>query len=91
MGVNEYAEQVVQNFITDITDHLFISIERDDEKMRNYMENVTRFGKKQLNMAIGRKMEVLLELEDIGKNPEPPQSRLITGYTRYRKNQRAAQ
>ena len=87
MSVNEYAEQVVRDFITDITDHLFLSIERDDAKMRDYMENVTRFGKKELNMAIGKKVAVLLGLDELKlDDPKLPNSRLITGYTRYRKS-----
>ena len=83
MGVNEYAEQVVNNFIHEITDNLFLSIERDDEKMRDYMTNVNRFGLDTLNMAIGKKIKERLNLENEGENPNP-KSRLIKAYTFHR-------
>ena len=86
MTVNEYAEQVVQGFITDITDNLFLSIERNEAKMRDYMTNVNRFGKQELNMAIGKKLKVTLELKDAEDKSPPPQSQLITAYTRLKKD-----
>jgi hypothetical protein len=83
MSANEYAEQVVGNFITDITDYLFLSIERDDKAMRDYMTNVNRYGLDTLNMAIGLKIKELLNLENDPENNEP-QSRLIKSYSRHR-------
>jgi hypothetical protein len=83
VGANEYAEQVVNNFIHEITDNLFLSIERDDEKMRDYMTNVNRFGLDTLNMAIGKKIKERLNLENEGENPNP-KSRLIKAYTFHR-------
>jgi len=84
MTVNEYAEQVVHNFITDITDHLFLSIEHDDDVMREYMTNVNRFGLDTLNMAIGKKVKELLNLENIDEKTDP-KSRLIKSCTRHMK------
>ena len=68
MGANDYAKKVVSEFITDITDHLFLSIEQDDQKMREYMTNVDRFGKDTVNMAIGKKIATILNLENGEKN-----------------------
>ena len=83
MGVNEYAKELVDDFIMDITDHLFLSIENDDQKMREYMTNVNRFGKDTVNMAIGKKITVALNLDNADKNLAP-RSRLITEYTRHK-------
>ena len=88
MSVNAYAEQVVRGFITDITDHLFLSIEHDEAKMRDYMDNVARFGKRELNKTIGKKIEVLLKLDGVEKKFEP-KSMLLTEYTRYKTKQHA--
>jgi len=84
MSVNEYAEQIVNNFIHDITDHLFLSIEHDDKLMREYMTNVNRFGLDQLNMTIGMKIKERLSLENNGENNNP-KSRLIKSYTYHEK------
>jgi len=80
MGVNEYAEQVVDRFIHDITDHLFLSIEHDDALMREYMTNANRFGNQQLNMALGMKITERLSLENDGENTNP-KSKLLKKYT----------
>jgi len=86
MSANEYAEQVVDNFITDITDHLFLSIERDDKTMRDYMTNVGRYELDKVNMAIGLAIKERLNLENDGENTSP-KSRLIKSYTRHKKKE----
>ena len=83
MSENTYAEQAVNTFIADITDHLFLSIERDDTLMRDYMTNVNRFGLDKVNMAIGRQIKERLNLENLDES-KTPKSRLIKGYTRHR-------
>jgi len=80
MTVNEYAEQVVENFIREITDNVFLSIERDDGVMRDYMTNVNRYGLDTVNMAIGLKIKERLSLANNGEN-DNPKSRLIKSYT----------
>ena len=85
MGVNEYAKQIVDRFIYEITDHLFLSIERDDDLMREYMTNVNRFGLDKLNMAIGQKIKEKLALDN-GEENKQPKSRLIKSYTYHTKN-----
>jgi hypothetical protein len=84
MGVKEYARQVVDNFIRDITDHLFLSIERDEKVMQDYMTNVNRYDLQELNMAIGREIKERLGLENDGECSDP-KSRLIKIYTRHKK------
>jgi hypothetical protein len=80
MGANEYAEKVVTEFIKNITDHVFLSIQHDRGTMREYMTNVDRCGLDTVNMAIGKKVKVLLNLDDNGENIDP-KSTLIKGYT----------
>jgi len=84
MSVNEYAQQVVDNFITDITDHVFLSIEQDDNTMREYMSNVNSYGLDAVNTAIGKKVKELLDIGNDGENNEP-KSRLIKSYTRHKR------
>ena len=76
--------KVVNKFIHDITDHVFLGIERDDEVMRDYMTNVNRYGLDAVNMAIGLKIKECLCLENDGENPKP-KSRLIKSYTFHKK------
>ena len=80
MSVNEYAEKLTAGFIKDITDNLFLYIERDDEIMREYMTNVNRHGLDTVNKALGMKIKEQLNLENDGENPNP-KSHLIKGYT----------
>jgi hypothetical protein len=82
--MNEYVEQVVDRFITDITDHLFLSIEQDDVLMREYILNVDRYKLDDLNRAIGKKIKEKLSLEN-GEVNNKPKSRLIQSYTRHMK------
>jgi len=84
MSSHEYVENLVNKFITEITDNLFLSIERDDETMREYMTNVNRFGLEELNRAIGLKIRDRLQLEHDGENHHP-RSRLIKSYTVHKK------
>ena len=84
MSINDYAEQVVNNFIKEITDHVFLAIERDDDVMREYMTNVNRYGLDAVNMSIGKKIREMLNLENDGENPRP-KSRLIKSYTFHKK------
>jgi hypothetical protein len=82
MNEQDYAEKVVNNFITDITDHVFLSIERDDELLREYTENAGRYVQDEVNKAIGKKVRELLNLQNNGENNNP-KSRLIKTYTRH--------
>ena len=70
MNVNEYTEYVVNDFIKNITDNLFLYIEQNDDIMRDYMTNVNRYGLDTLNMAIGLKIKEKLSLEN-----EPPRGK----------------
>jgi len=80
MSEHEYAEQVVDHFIREITDNVFLSIERDDDVMREYMTNVNRFGLDAVNKAIGLKIKERLSLQN-GEENKKPKSRLIKTYT----------
>jgi hypothetical protein len=80
MNVHEYAEYIVNSFIFDITDYVFLSIEQNDIIMCEYMTNVNRYGLEAVNMAIGLKIKELLSLENDCENNNP-RSRLIKSYT----------
>jgi hypothetical protein len=82
MSANDYAEQVVNTFITNITDHVFLNIERNDDLRREYDENVNRYGPEAVNTAIGKKVRELLSLKNDGESKS--QSGLIKTYTRHK-------
>ena len=82
MSVNDYAEKVVKNFITDITDHVFCNIERDNDLMREYMDSVNLYQLEAVNTTIGKKVRELLNLKNTGENNNP-KSRLIKSYTKH--------
>jgi hypothetical protein len=80
MSENDYAEEVVNGFIKDITDHVFLTIQHNEELMREYQTNVNRYGLDKVNMAIGKKVKTMLNLENDGVN-DKPKSKLIKDYT----------
>jgi len=80
MNLNEYVEQVVDGFIREITDNVFLFIEQDKERMKEYMTNINRFEVDTVNKAIGLKIKERLSLENDGEN-KSPKSRLIKVYT----------
>jgi hypothetical protein len=84
MSANAYANKIVEKFIEDITDHVFLSIERDENLMREYMTNVNRYGLDTVNMAIGKEVAKLLNLENTDENKKP-KSQLIKIYTRHKR------
>lgn len=82
MSINEYAEQVVNNFITDITDNVFLFIEQNESLRRDYESKVKLYGKNAVNTAIGKKVKKLLALKNTDKNKNPKGSS-IKSYTRH--------
>ena len=82
MNVNDYAEQVVNKFIKEITDQVFLYIERDDALMREHMSMVRNEGGK-VDIAIGKKVKEILNLDNI-RDDEQPKSRLIETYTSHK-------
>ena len=78
--MDDYAEQAVINFVADITGHLFLSIQRDKDLLREYKIMAKKYTDDKINKAIGRKVKELLKLRNAGVNTSP-KSRLITKYT----------
>lgn len=84
MSASAFAEQIVRDFITNITDHVFLSIEQDDAVMREYMTNVNHFGLEEMNRAIGLRVKDMLQLDHVGEEHNP-RSRLIKSFTKHKK------
>ena len=80
MEQKEYVKKIVGEFIREITDNLFLYIEQDDERKREYMTNINRFGVQSINMALGAEIGEVLHLEGDGTNTNPKSS-LIKNYT----------
>jgi hypothetical protein len=67
-SADEYAEAIVNKFIEEITDQVFLYIENSDDLMREYMSNVNRHGLLNVNTSIGEKVRELLDLDNDGEN-----------------------
>jgi len=83
MNADTYAEKVVRDFITDITDYVFLAIEQNDELMREYMSNVNSNGLTAVNTSIGRTVKELLNLDN-DEEVKARKSRLIETYTKHK-------
>jgi hypothetical protein len=81
MSVQEYAEQAVHTFVKDITDHMFLSIERNGKLLQEYTDSVKQFGVEAVNTTIGKKVKELLNLNNIDEVKAT--SSLIKTYTRH--------
>ena len=83
MTASEYAEQVVLEFMRDITDHVFLNIQRDERLMRDYQTQVDRDGLRAVNTAIGSKVKEMFDLGN-GEVCDKPRSWLIKDFTRHK-------
>jgi len=84
VSANEYAEKVVLEFMRNITDHVFLNIQQNEELMREYQTEVNRYGLQAVNTSIGRKVKDLFNLENDGECSEP-ESWLIDGFTYHKR------
>jgi hypothetical protein len=80
MTVEEYAEKVVNDFVRDITDHIFCTIQHSEDMMRKYQTALEEHGLIAVNTTIGKKVKDLLRLNNDGEN-NSPKSFLIKSYT----------
>ncbi|MBL7189160.1 MAG: hypothetical protein ISS70_22765 [Phycisphaerae bacterium] len=83
MKANDYAEQVVHEFRRHITDHVFLSIQHNEKRMREYQTRVNENSLREVNQAIGKKVKEIFCLDDDGVSPAP-KSWLIKVYTLYK-------
>lgn len=81
---NDYAEKVVNSFIEDITDHIFLHIQKNESLMREYQTQVHKNSLQSVNTAIGKKVKERLELENIGES-DTPKSWLIKSFMKHSK------
>src|ERR1035437_5582752 len=84
MTASEYAEKVVLDFMRNITDHVFLNIQRNEGLMRGYKTQVNENSLMEVNTAIGRKVKELFKLENDGVC-DKPKSWLIKDFTYHRK------
>jgi hypothetical protein len=82
MSASEYAEKVVLDFMREITDHVFLNIQHNENLMRDYQTQVNENGLRAVNQAIGRKVKDLFDLKDDGIC-SAPKSWLIKDYTTF--------
>jgi len=84
MSANEYAEQLVRDFMRHITDHVFLNIQGNEKLMREYQTKVNENSLMEVNTAIGRKVKEVFHLENDGVC-DNPKSWLIKDFTYHKK------
>jgi hypothetical protein len=84
MAANEYAEKVVLDFMRNLTDHVFLNIQNNEELMREYQTQVNENSLMEVNTAIGKKVKELFQLENDGVC-SAPKSWLIKDFTFHKK------
>jgi len=81
---NEYAERIVKDFMENITDHVFLNIQHNEELMREYQTQVHQNSLQSVNTAIGKKVREIFDLENI-EDYYQPKSWLIKSFMRHSK------
>ena len=84
MTPDDYAEKVVRDFMRNITDHVFLNIQNNEELMREYQKRVNENSLQAVNTAIGKKVKDVFELEN-DVQCTTPKSWLIQGFTLHKK------
>jgi len=84
MTANEYAQKIVLDFLRKITDYVFLSIQNDEERMREYQRQVNEHSLNSVNASIAKKVKEIFDLEDEAKC-DTPRSWLIQGFMTFRK------
>lgn len=83
-SLEEYAEEVVKDFMTEITDHIFLHIQGNENLMREYQSHVHLNSLISVNTTIGKKVKEIFDLENDSECLEP-KSWLIKSYTKHKK------
>ncbi len=83
-SLEEYADKVVKDFMTEITDHIFLHIQGNESLMRAYQSHVHINSLMSVNYTIGKKVKEIFELEN-GPECTQPKSWLIKSYTKHTK------
>jgi hypothetical protein len=84
MTLDEYTEKVVSEFLRNITDHVFLNIQNNEELMREYQRQVNENSLRTVNTAMGKKVREVFQLEN-GPECNSPKSWLIQGFTLHKK------
>lgn len=84
MTPDKYAEEVVLDFMRNITDHVFLNIQNNEGLMRKYQTTVNENSLQSVNQTIGKKVKELFDLENDGQC-NGPKSWLIKDFTYHKK------
>jgi bisphosphoglycerate-independent phosphoglycerate mutase (AlkP superfamily) len=84
MTANKYAEEVVRDFMRNITDHVFLNIQNNERLMREYQTRVNENSLQAVNAAIGKKIRKIFDLKNDGEC-NTPKSWLIKDFTFHKK------
>lgn len=84
MTANEYAEKIVLDFMKNITDHVFLNIQSSEELMREYQTRVNENSLQAVNLAIGKMVKEIFQLDNDG-TCNKPKSWLIKDFTFHKK------
>jgi len=87
MNATDYADKIVRGFLEEITDQVFLYIQQDRSRMKEYQAMVDQEGSPDtIHQLIGKKVKEQFGLDN---GPEPqkqtnPRSPLIGSYTKHK-------
>ena len=81
--IESVAEEALKLLIEDITDHVFVIIQDNRALMHRYLDQVDDIGKDTVNRTIGKYIKTRLDLTNLEKREDDPQSTLISSYERH--------
>lgn len=86
--MKDFINKVLLNFTENITDRVFLSIQNDNELLREYLKLISAkrndFGIDQINQEIGRAVKEVFDLDNIEELGKPQSSLILSTYTRHR-------
>lgn len=78
----EFAEKVVKQFCIELTDQLFLYIEKDKDLMQDYLRVITNQGLHKTNKELGAKFKELFFVDNL-EETDQVKSKLIKTYTQH--------
>lgn len=78
--IAEFADEVLAQFSSTITDQVFLLIQNDKELMHRYLRLVEESGLDTVNKVIGKKVKSKFNLVNRPEREDSPQSTLIQSH-----------
>jgi hypothetical protein len=81
--ITDFADEVLGEFVDQITDEVFLLIESDHEYMHKYLRLVHKHGLDSVNQWIGRRVKARFKLDNEQARQDDPESVLIQSHQKF--------